>query len=75
MKFFEKISAKIKEIQTRPEKEKVRIIWIIAIIIFAVIAAIWLFFFAGHGKTAGGYDLNYPRLSLPPFNSDLKNIL
>lgn len=45
---WEKISAKIKKIQGRPEKEKNRIVWILAIIIFALITALWLGFSKGY---------------------------
>lgn len=41
---FEKIKGKIRHIQSSPEKEKNRIVWVLAIIIFALIIALWLRF-------------------------------
>lgn len=54
MDFGKKISGKIKEIQNKPEKEKIRIIWILAILIMALIAVIWFGFFGNYGISGGG---------------------
>lgn len=40
--FWSKIKSKIKRVQNKPEKEKNRIVGILAITIFALIIALWL---------------------------------
>jgi len=42
--FWSKIKSKIRQIQNKPEKEKKRIVWVLAIIIFTLIAGFWLGF-------------------------------
>jgi len=54
MNFFDKIKIKIKQIQEKPEKEKIRIIWVLAILIVALVAVIWFGFFRNYGISTDG---------------------
>lgn len=49
-----KILNKVKEIQNKPEKEKTRIVWILAILTVVLIAVIWMAFFRNYGISGGG---------------------
>lgn len=70
--FLEKISAKIKKIQGRPEKEKNRIVWILAIIIFALILALWLGFTEDFRAKSEGKSDSYAKI-ISDFKSNIEN--
>jgi len=45
MNLFDKISAKIRHIQSQPEDVKIRIIWTISLLIISAIAILWVMVF------------------------------
>lgn len=54
MQIFDKIKNKISHIQSLSEKEKEKIIWIMAILIVALIAALWIGFFRNYEISDNG---------------------
>ncbi len=44
MNFLDKISDKIRHIRSGPESVKIRYIWVLAVVIFVAIVAVWLVF-------------------------------
>ncbi|MBU3965315.1 hypothetical protein KJ695_01705 [Patescibacteria group bacterium] len=72
MKFFDKIKSKIKQIQEKPEKEKARIVWILAVMIFALITALWLGFSKGYKIESGSKSDSFTKI-IKEFKSNIEN--
>lgn len=52
MGLLEKIYSKIKWLRTQPESVKVRYIWISALVVFAIVAILWVGLFRKYEKRA-----------------------
>ncbi|MDP3057566.1 MAG: hypothetical protein Q8N37_03540 [bacterium] len=52
MNLFDKIFAKIKWLRTEPESVKVRYIWISALVVFAIVAILWVGLFRKYERRA-----------------------
>lgn len=69
---FEKIKSKIRHLQSRPEKEKNRIVWILAVMIFALIVGLWLGFTEDFRAKSEGKSDSYAKI-ISDFKSNIEN--